>query len=74
MHARRVARRPGIHALAPLVQRVLVTDVGIVVVQVVDIGRDSQPLGVGPRAVTDSVPGVDGGLAADRLRAQIRLP
>ncbi|MDT4329033.1 hypothetical protein RPD76_03895 [Methylomonas sp. MV1] len=39
-----------------------------------DIVRDDDAGGIGPRAFTDAVAGIDGGLAAAGLGAEIRMP
>ena len=74
VHVRTVARGPGVHPLTLFVERMLVVDSTVVVVQVVGVGPDYETLGVGPGAISDTVAGVDSRLSAGRLRAQIGSP
>src|SRR5947207_12312826 len=46
----------------------------VLAVQLVDIFRDDDALGVLPRPLADAVAGVDGGFAVGRLGAEIGVP
>src|SRR5262249_60584989 len=59
---------------APLGQRHLHSELVVVAVQVVDVLRDDLALEVLPGALADAVAGIDRGLAARLLGAQVRPP
>ena len=74
MHVRGIARRTRIHRLPPLVQGVVVVQVGVVVVEIVDVCRNPHPGRIEPWPLSDPVPCIHGRLAAGGLRAEIGPP